>query len=60
MLSWLITRIILRCTVSKASKSEKSSKLSTVNMRMQEKEEDQDLDEGNMFGQTLEWEELRT
>jgi hypothetical protein len=33
--------------------SEESSKLSTVNMRMQEKEEDQDLDEGNVFEQIL-------
>jgi hypothetical protein len=40
--------------------SQKSSKLSTVNMRIQEKEEDQDLDEGNVFGQILRREELRT
>jgi len=53
-------KIILRCTVSKTSNSEKSSKLSTVNMRMQEKEEDRDLDEGNVFGQRVKREELRT
>jgi hypothetical protein len=29
-------------------------------MRIQEKEEDQDLDEGNVFGQILRREELRT
>jgi hypothetical protein len=38
---------------------EKLSKFSTVNLRVQEQEEDQDRDGGNVFGQILRREVLR-
>ena len=38
---------------------ESSIKFSAVNLRVKEKEEDQDLDGGNVFGHKLRREELR-